>query len=67
MVINYKLPPDPGITALARATLNTMRMTNYAMQPLAMPRSLAANPRWKNPMGGFYPELSAGVPFTTLG
>jgi len=65
--VNYKLPPDPELQASARASLNTLRNTNYALQPLAMPRALASNPRWKNPMGGFYPEVSAGVPFTTLG
>jgi len=65
--VNYKLPPDPELQASARATLNTMRNANYALQPLSMPRALAANPRWRNPMGGFYPEVAAGVPFTTLG
>src|SRR5215469_8263058 len=64
--VNYKLPPDPELQASARASLNTMRNTNYALQPLAMPRALASNPRWRNPLGGFYPEVAAGVPFAVL-
>lgn len=64
LTINYKLPPDQNLAAMARSTLNTLRMTNFAMQPLQMPSALRANGgRIKNPMGGFYyPELAAGVP-----
>lgn len=66
-ILNYKLPPDPGIADMARATLNTMRQTNFALQPMRMPQSLRPGTRLKNPMGGFYPEVSAGVAVTSLG
>ena len=65
--VNFKMPPDPSLQAAARASLNTVRNANYAMQPLSMPRALAANRRWTNPLGGFYPEIAAGVPIQTLG
>lgn len=64
--INYKLPPDAQLASVARTSLNTMRNTNYALQPLQMPRELVKKRRWNNPMGGFYPEVNAGVPITTL-
>lgn len=68
--VNYKLPKDDALEAMARSSLNTMRMTNFALQPLKMPASLiGTGTRMKNPLGGFvYPEVSAGVPVgTTLG
>lgn len=68
--VNYKLPQDQGLEAMARGALNTMRMTNFAMQPLRMPTSLiGSGARMKNPLGGFvYPEVAAGIPVgTTLG
>ena len=67
LIINYKLPPDAEVSKQAKATLNTLRQTNYAMAPLQMPQSLRPGTRLKNPMGGFYPEVSSGQPFTTLG
>lgn len=67
LITNYKLPPDPSIQAAARATLNTLRQTNFALQPLRIPQSLRPGTRLKNPMGGFYPETAAGVPVTSLG
>jgi hypothetical protein len=51
--LNYQLPPDPGLAAAARASLNTLRQTNFAMQPLGMPAGLMRGGRVKNPMGGF--------------
>ena len=52
---------------MARSALNTLRMTNFALQPLKMPASLVGTGvRMKNPLGGFvYPETSAGVPVGT--
>jgi hypothetical protein len=67
LMVNYKMPPDQSLAAAARASLNTMRQTNFALQPLGMPQSLRPGTRLKNPMGGFYPEISAGVAVTTLG
>jgi hypothetical protein len=65
--LNYRLPTDPGLAAAARAALNTLRMANYAVRPLEMPAALRGAGRIKNPMGGFYPEVAAGVPYTVLG
>lgn len=68
--VNYKMPPDQNLEATARAAINVMRQTNFALQPLKMPTSLVGTgARMKNPLGGFvYPETSAGVPVgTTLG
>jgi hypothetical protein len=64
---NYKLPRDENLEALARSSLNVMRMTNFALQPLKMPASLiGTGTRMRNPLGGFvYPETSAGVPVGT--
>ena len=67
LIVNYKLPPDPGVDAMAKATLNTLRQTNFALAPMRMPQSLRPGTRLKNPMGGFYPEVSAGVAVTSLG
>ena len=67
LITNYKLPPDQSVAAAARSTLNTLRQTNFAMGPLQMPQSLRPGTRLKNPMGGFYPEVSAGVAVTSLG
>lgn len=67
LAVNYKLPPDPALAGAARASLNTLRQTNFALQPLRMPQSLRPGTRLKNPMGGFYPEVSAGIPVTSLG
>ena len=67
LITNYKLPPDPAIAAAAKASINTLRMTNFALQPLRMPQSLRPGTRLRNPLGGFYPEVSAGVPVTSLG
>jgi hypothetical protein len=66
LMVNYKMPPDQGLAAAARASLNTMRQTNFALQPLGMPQSLRPGTRLKNPMGGFYPELAAGVSYPVL-
>ena len=64
--VMYALPPDPGMLALARASLNTLRTTNFAMRPLVMPAALRRPSRMRNPMGGFVPETSATVPFPVL-
>lgn len=67
LAVAYKLPPDQQLAAAARASLNTLRMTNFALQPLTMPPSLWGGPgRLQNPMGGFYPETAAGIPYTVL-
>ena len=67
LTIAYKLPPDQSLASAARSSLNTLRMTNFALQPLVMPAALWGGPgRMKNPMGGFYPEVAAGVPFGVL-
>jgi len=66
LITNYKLPPDPNVADTAKATLNVLRQTNFAIPPLQIPQSLRPGTRLKNPMGGFYPEVSAGVPFTSL-
>src|SRR5215471_3750119 len=60
LTVNYKLPKDENLEAAARAALNVMRQTNYAMQPLKMPPGLVGTgARMKNPLGGFtYPETS---------
>lgn len=67
--VNYKLPKDENLEAMARSTLNVLRMTNYALGSLGMPPALiSTGARMKNPMGGFYTETSAGIPVgTTLG
>lgn len=67
LITNYKLPPDPAVAAAATASLNTLRQTNFALAPMRMPQSLRPGTRLKNPLGGFYPEVSAGVPVTSLG
>ena len=68
LITNYKLPPDPAVAGMARASLNTMRQANYTTQPAQMPMSLRPGTRLKNPMAGFFiPEVSAGVAVTTLG
>ncbi|HEY2538220.1 MAG TPA: hypothetical protein VGI28_01780 [Stellaceae bacterium] len=64
---NYKMPPDPAVASMAKATLNTLRQTNFALQPLRMPQSLRPGTRLRNPLGGFYPETSAGIAVTSLG
>ena len=60
--VNYKLPKDENLEATARATLNTCRMVNFALQPLRMPASLiGTGTRMRNPLGGFvYPETVLG-------
>jgi hypothetical protein len=66
--VNYKLPPDPALQAAARASLNTLRQTNFAIEPARMPSAIRARGRLRNPMGGFnYPEINAGVPVINLG
>lgn len=70
LAVNYKLPPDQQLAAAARASLNTLRQTNFALQALRMPQALrSTGTRIKNPYGGFYyPEVAAGVPVnSTLG
>jgi hypothetical protein len=65
--VNYQLPVDPALAAAARASLNTLRQANFAVQPLQMPAALGGAGRLKNPMGGFYPETAVGVPYTVVG
>jgi hypothetical protein len=67
LMVNYKMPPDQGLASAARASLNTMRQTNFALQPLGMPQSLRPGTRLKNPLGGFVPETTASVAFPVLG
>lgn len=65
--VGWKLPPDQELQAAARATMNTLRMTNYALQPLAMPTALRwRGARIRNPMAGFYYETATGIPTTVL-
>lgn len=67
LAVAYKLPPDPQLQAAARASLHTLRMVNFALRPLEMPVELwGGEGRMKNPMGGFIPEVAAGVPFGVL-
>lgn len=67
LAVNYKLPPDPSLAGAAKASLNVLRQTNFALQTLRMPQSLRPGTRLRNPLGGFYPEVAAGVPVTSLG
>ena len=66
LCVNYALPVNPALAAAARAALNTVRQANFALQPLQMPPALRGSTRLKNPLGGFVPEVSAGIPFTVL-
>jgi hypothetical protein len=66
LAVAYKLPPDQQLAAAARASLNTLRQVNFALQPLQMPAGVRRQVRLTNPMGGFYPETSAGIPFSVL-
>ena len=66
LCVNYAVPMRPELAAMAKASLNTLRQTNFALQPLQMPSALRGSTRLKNPMGGFFPEVAAGVPFTVL-
>ena len=66
LAVAYKLPPDQQLAGEARASLNTLRMTNFALRPLLMPAALRRQVRLTNPMAGFYPEVAAGVPFSVL-
>ena len=66
LCIRYALPVNPALAAAARATMNTLRMTNFALQPLQMPSALRGSTRLRNPMAGFVPEVAAGIPFTVL-
>jgi hypothetical protein len=66
LCINYALPVNPALAAAARSSLNVMRMTNFALQPLQMPSALRGSTRLRNPMAGFVPEVAAGIPFGVL-
>lgn len=66
LMINYRLPMDQGIVSAAKAGVNTLRQANTQISPLQMPIALQRQVRVKNPMAGFYPEVSTGVPFTVL-
>lgn len=66
LAINYKLPPDPQLAEAAKSSLNVLRQTNFALRTLEMPSALRGTGRLKNPMGGFYPEVAAGIPYTVL-
>lgn len=67
LATNYKLPPDPALAAAAKSSLNVLRQTNFAIGPMQMPQSLRPGTRLRNPLGGFYPEVAAGVAVTSLG
>jgi hypothetical protein len=62
--VMYGLPPNQDLNALARASLNTLRSTNFRIQKLRLPAALGRGGRFKNPMGGWYPETSVGIPYT---
>lgn len=66
--VQYALPSNPDLNAIARASLATVRSTNFAVQRLHMPAALGRGRtgRIKNPMGGFV-ETSVGIPFTPVG
>lgn len=64
--VNYQLPPNQQLEGAAKTTLNTLRQTNFALRTLEMPSALRGTGRLKNPMGGFYPEVAAGIPYTVL-
>jgi len=64
--VNYQMPPDPQLLALARSTVGTLRTVNYAAGQLRMPDALKRQVRFKNPLSGHYPEVSAGMPYPTL-
>jgi len=63
---NYDLPPKPATIALAKASLNTLRVLNAQISRLRMPDALRRNVRFRNPMAGHYVEASAGMPYPTL-
>jgi hypothetical protein len=65
LCVRYAVPVNPDLAAQARGSLNVLRMTNFALQPLQMPSALRGSTRLKNPMAGFI-ETSAGVPVTVL-
>lgn len=63
----YQLPPQQELFSMARVSLQTLRATNLRLQKLGMPAAvMGRGGRWRNPMGGFYPETSVGVPYTVL-
>lgn len=66
LITNYKLPPDPNVADTAKATLNVLRQTNFAMPEMQMPQSLRPGTRLKNIYAGFYPEVSSGSAYSTL-
>lgn len=66
LAVNYQLPPNQQLEGAAKTALNVLRQTNFALRTLEMPSALRGTGRLKNPMGGFYPETSAGVPYTVL-
>jgi hypothetical protein len=65
LCVNYAVPLNPALAAAARASLQTVRTANFALQPLQMPGALRGTTRLKNPMAGIV-ETSAGVPATVL-
>jgi hypothetical protein len=65
LCVNYAVPLNPALAAAARASLQTVRTANFALQPLKMPGALRGTTRLKNPMAGIV-ETSAGVPATVL-
>lgn len=67
LITNYKLPPDANVADTARATLNTLRQTNFAMPESQIPESLRPGTRLRNPMAGIVPEVSSTVFYPTLG
>jgi hypothetical protein len=65
LCVNDAVPLNPALAAAARASLQTVRTANFALQPLQMPGALRGTTRLKNPMAGIV-ETSAGVPATVL-
>lgn len=64
--VNYRLPPDPAMIALAQSCLNTLRTNNFALRALRMPAELRPPSRFKNPLAGHVPEANATIPFPVL-
>jgi hypothetical protein len=45
LLVSYQMPPNPEVNALARNSLNAIRLANSAMSTLSMPRELTQRNR----------------------
>lgn len=62
--VNYALPMDPSLASLARASLETLRATNFRVKNLQMPSALLRRGGLiNNPYGGFV-ETNATIPIS---